>query len=221
MQLRDFCHRMVGTRKERVMDERSVNVRQFSQILQRYRMATGFLAIALLALLFWLANFAYRRIVLPSIYGDVARVEIIDGGGMTTAPNVAVLKTDVQASDQTAANEIRDAALAAFPSGSWQNVGPDAAYRSIRIVCKNDEIRLKSWHPLFETNPRLVVGSRGVTSLDDQSRAEYLRSDDPSYVAARNAFDDIDGRLMKRFSPRGSAPMGKGSGSGPGRSAGD
>jgi hypothetical protein len=198
-----------------------VNVTQFSQFLRRYRLATGCLAIVLVVLLLWLATFAYRRIVLPSIYGDVARVEIIDGGGMTTAAGVAVLKTNVKASDQTAANEIRDAALVAFPSGSWQNRGPDASYRSIRIICAKKEIRLDSWHPLFETNPRLVVGSRGVTSLDDQSRAEYLRSDDPSYVAARNAFDEIDERLMKRFSPPGSAPMGKGSGSGPGRSAGD
>ena len=194
---------------------------QFSQFLRRYRRATGFLAIASLSLLLWLAIFVYRRIVLPAIYGDVARVEIIDGGGMTTAPGVAVLKTNVKASDQAAANEIRDAALVAFPSGSWQNLGPDAAYRSIRIICAKKEIRLDSWHPLFETNPRLVVGSRGVTSLDDQSRAEYLRSDDPSYVAARNAFDDIDRRLIKRFSPRGSAPIGKGSGTGTGRSGGD
>jgi hypothetical protein len=196
-------------------------VTRSTQFLRRYRMATGFLAIALLSLLLWVATFAYRRIVLPSIYGDVARVEIIDGGGMTTAAGVAVLKTNVKASDQTAANEIRDAALAAFPSGSWQNLGPDAAYRSIRIICAKKEIRLDSWHPLFETNPRLVVGSRGVTSLDDQSRAEYLWSDDASYVAARNAFDDVDRRLMKRFSPRGSAPVGKGSGSGPAGAGGD
>jgi hypothetical protein len=104
-------------------------LRKLSQVIGRHRNATGVLAIALLSLMLWLATYSYRRIVLPSIYGDVARIEIIDGGGMRTTADVAVLKTGVKAGDQTAANEIREAALAAFPSGSWQNVGPDAADR--------------------------------------------------------------------------------------------
>jgi hypothetical protein len=170
------------------------------QVTRRHRVLTGILAVALLSLLLRLAAFADRKIVRPTIYGDVTKVEIIDGGGRKTNPDVALLNANVTSSDQTAANAIRDAALAAFPSGSWQNFGPDASYRSIRITCRKKEIRLDSWHPLFETDPQVVVGSHGVTSLGAKTRAEYLRSDDQRYVAKRNAFDGINQRLMERFS---------------------
>lgn len=78
-----------------------------------------------------------------------------------------------------------------FGFTDWNSFGPDSLYRQIRLEHGGKVLTLKSWHPIYERDKRMVVTSQGVTALDGRSRAEVLKNDDRGYVARRAAFDAI------------------------------
>ena len=78
-----------------------------------------------------------------------------------------------------------------FDDSTWFSVGPDSTYREIEISYNNQKIKLMSWHPIFEENPKLVVTSKGVKSLDGQNREDVLKSGSSNYLKSRNHFDKI------------------------------
>jgi hypothetical protein len=88
-----------------------------------------------------------------------------------------------------------------FGFKDWNNFGPDSAYRQIRLTHDGKTLTLKSWHPAYERNEKLVVTSQGVMLLEKQSRAEVLKKDDPDYVARREAFDSLVEKCLGRKSP--------------------
>jgi hypothetical protein len=86
-----------------------------------------------------------------------------------------------------------------FLQGEWNNFGPDSGYREIVIFCRAGQFILRSWHPIVERNPFLVAASYGVSTLGGKSREQLLREDDPDYISKRNAFDEIERELVRRF----------------------
>ena len=72
-----------------------------------------------------------------------------------------------------------------------RHFGPDASYVSIVIEVAGHSVTLESWHPLFEENPRLVVTSHGVGSLEGKTREEVLKKEPAWYLEFRRVFDSI------------------------------
>lgn len=127
-------------------------------------------------------------------------------------PYVAIIDVDparfaeteilrVELSDDNAAylQELYDFALIHFPDEWWSNYGPDAEYREIVFFSRGRKIQLQSWHPIYEQDPRVVASSQGLTNLGGMTRQQFLARDDPEYVRQRNAFDDIEARLRRRY----------------------
>jgi hypothetical protein len=78
-----------------------------------------------------------------------------------------------------------------FGSTDWNSFGPDSSYRQIRLEHGGKVLMLRSWHPIYERDKRVVATSRGLTPLGGRSRADILREDDRGYVARRVAFDAL------------------------------
>jgi len=135
---------------------------------------------------------------MPFSLGDVDSVEVVDRNNQDRASKGETLLVSITAEQvvQTLLNEFRVLALKSFPTGSWNNYGPDAAYRMITIRCKRGEIVLCSWHSIAELHPNVVALSKGLVSLDGRSRDDLLAADDQEYVAKRTAFDIVEKRLF-------------------------
>jgi len=78
-----------------------------------------------------------------------------------------------------------------FEFRDWSNFSTDAPYRRVVLEWEGKRIVLKSRHPLIEQDPKLVVTSRGVESLEGRNRSDVLKSDDSQYLKKREAFDAI------------------------------
>lgn len=139
-----------------------------------------------------------------------AEVTIIDrvSGWNVGEQDAILLDVELTSEQETEMRDLCEVAALHFPDGYWVNYGPDSAYREITICCSGREYVLRSWHPLYESNPNLVVGSYGVTSLNGQTREEVLSHDKPEYIAQRNAFDEIDRELRRRFGDSAAPPVG-------------
>lgn len=106
------------------------------------------------------------------------------------------------AADRRFINEIGKAYGPIFSHRDWSSFGPDSRYRRIRLVIKGKMLTLQSWHPIYEKEPRIVVTSHGVSSLNGRTRAEVLIEDDSDYVARRTAFDAIVEQCLARLKAR-------------------
>lgn len=71
------------------------------------------------------------------------------------------------------------------------HLGPDASYHRIELLSGKKHVALASWHELFERNPKLVVSSHGVSSLDGRTREQVMREDVPSYRDFRTLWKEI------------------------------
>lgn len=132
---------------------------------------------------------------IQDVIATVMIVDVASRGGEDTV----LLSVTPAASDDEFLVELCEFALGTFPDGNWVNFGPDSQYREIAFVCDDTTMRLRSWHPIYESNPTVVATSRGLTPVGDRERDEILRSDDPAYIRQRNAFDEIEARLLSRF----------------------
>ena len=135
--------------------------------------------------------------VSPAPEASIA-ISIKDVGSLATRDDV-ILERTLQDGESTFLAEQYDLAAKQFPDGVWNNFGPDSRYREIVFASRGRKVVLRSWHPVFEQNSELVAGSDGIVALDGQTRDEYLKKDDPKYVAQRNAFDTIETRFREKF----------------------
>ncbi len=78
-----------------------------------------------------------------------------------------------------------------FPKDRQNLYGPDSGYIEITITNGEEEIVVRSWHPLYEKNLKVVVTSHGVESLEGRNREEVLKADKEWYREARRVFDGI------------------------------
>lgn len=88
-----------------------------------------------------------------------------------------------------------------FGFKDWNNLGPDSMYRQLRLVHEIKTLTLRSWHPIYERDRKLIVTSHGVTTLGKRSRAEVLRKDNQTYVKRRAAFDTLLERCLMHNRP--------------------
>jgi len=79
----------------------------------------------------------------------------------------------------------------AFPEDRRNLFGPDSGYIEIRITNGHEEIMVRSWHPLYEKNKKLIVTSSGIESLNGRDRKEVLDADQKWYREARKVFDEV------------------------------
>ncbi|MCX6853747.1 MAG: hypothetical protein NTV80_02455 [Verrucomicrobia bacterium] len=79
----------------------------------------------------------------------------------------------------------------AFPTDRRNLFGSDSGYVEITITNGDDAVVMRSWHTLFENNPKVVVTSHGVESLEGRVKDEVLKADEEWYREARRVFDGI------------------------------
>jgi len=79
----------------------------------------------------------------------------------------------------------------AFPKDGRNLYGPDSGYVEITITNGEEKIVVRSWHPLYDKNRKVVVTSLGVESLEGRNREEVLKADKEWYREARRVFDGI------------------------------
>lgn len=78
------------------------------------------------------------------------------------------------------------------------NFGPDSSYTTLYVSKGKKKFVTRSWHELFEKHPTLVVGSHGVTALQDgMTREEYLKKDTKDYQKYRAIWNDIREKIAK------------------------
>ena len=78
-----------------------------------------------------------------------------------------------------------------FPRDRRNLFGPDSSYVEIMVTNGDEEIIVRSWHPLYEKNQKVVVTSHGVESLDGRLKEDVLKADKKWYREARRVFDGI------------------------------
>ena len=79
----------------------------------------------------------------------------------------------------------------AFPKDRRNLFGPDSGYVEITVTNGEETIVVRSWHPLYEKNKKVVVTSSGVESLNGRNRDEVLKADKEWYREARRVFDSM------------------------------
>jgi hypothetical protein len=72
---------------------------------------------------------------------------------------------------------------------SW--FGPDSSFQVIWLQSGTNTTRLETWHELFERNPKLVVISGGVTTLNRRKREDVIRTDSKEFRDFRQLWTDL------------------------------
>ncbi len=73
----------------------------------------------------------------------------------------------------------------------YGNTGPDSSFDVIEVRLADRELVMDSWHEGFENNPKLVVSSHGVESLDGRNREAVFAAEPPEYQRFRRVWSDI------------------------------
>jgi hypothetical protein len=73
----------------------------------------------------------------------------------------------------------------------YGNTGPDSSFDVIKVCLADRQLEMNSWHDAFETDPRVVVRSRGVESLGGRNRDAVLAAEPPEYQRFRQIWSDI------------------------------
>jgi hypothetical protein len=71
------------------------------------------------------------------------------------------------------------------------NFGPDANYTTILVRHDGRELKLESWHELFERDGKLAASSRGVEALNGRRVGDVLQADTTEYQRFRQVWDEL------------------------------
>ena len=88
-----------------------------------------------------------------------------------------------------------------IPKDERSHWGPDASYVKIDIALHGKQIRLESWHPLYESNGRLVATAGGLEALDGRKLEDVIKEQPKSYQQFRATFDRICSEAKKAAGP--------------------
>lgn len=83
--------------------------------------------------------------------------------------------------------------------------GPDAQTTVLYARTKRDELKMQSWHELYEADGKVVATEAGLTPLAGRSRPDILRGATPEYLYYRVVWSDIR-RLASALIPVESQP---------------
>jgi len=127
---------------------------------------------------------------------DELSISVLEYKGYGASLNSAKVKkiASVKAMDEATRNDMLKLwryAKKAIPKEHRELYGPDSGY--IEIILKNgdERIEVRSWHPLFKNNQKVVVTSNGVEALNGRTKGEVLKSDKAWYKNLRTCFDEI------------------------------
>jgi hypothetical protein len=87
--------------------------------------------------------------------------------------------------------------------------GPDSAFISVLIKSGKKQVKMRSWHELFEASDKLVVTSHGVESPDNPRRLEVLRKEPADYLFFRFVWSETRSRLTDLIPSKGTASADK------------
>ena len=74
---------------------------------------------------------------------------------------------------------------------------------------RSGQVKMRSWHELFEESDKVVVDHRGVAALDGRRRLDVLREAPAEYLFFRTVWSDTRGRLNDLLPTESSASAGK------------
>lgn len=92
------------------------------------------------------------------------------------------------------------------PTLAQPKFGPDAKSTVLYARTKRDELKMQSWHELYESDGKVVATDAGLVPLASRSRSDILRSATPEYLYYRLAWSDIR-RLASALLPAESKPI--------------
>ncbi len=90
-----------------------------------------------------------------------------------------------------------------FKDSEMNSFGPDSSYDEINFVCGDQKLIARSWHRIYEENPKFVVTSIGISSLEGKTRQEVLSRDESWYLDFRKGFDQIYDEALTFTNPIG------------------
>ena len=88
----------------------------------------------------------------------------------------------------------------------YGNTGPDSSFDVIEVRLADRELVMSSWHERFEKDPKVVVTSHGVESLDGRNRNAVLAAEPPEYQRFRRVWSDI-GSTVESWTPSEGEPF--------------
>lgn len=91
------------------------------------------------------------------------------------------------------------------PALAQPKFGPDAKTTVLYARTKRDELKMQSWHELYESDGKVVATDAGLVPLAGHSRSDILRSAAPEYLYYRLAWSDIR-RIASALVPAESKP---------------
>jgi hypothetical protein len=129
-------------------------------------------------------------VALSLSWADTAAIKIVEHSSRGDSKDIV----SISAKDASTRAEIlknREEAKKAFPKDRRNLFGPSSGFVEITVTNGEEEIVVRSWHPLYEENTKVVVTSHGVESLEGRNRDEVLKADKKWYREARRVFDSI------------------------------
>ena len=85
--------------------------------------------------------------------------------------------------------------------------GPDSQFTTVFIKSGKKQLKMQSWHELFEASGELVVDQSGVSALDGRRRLDVLRKAPADYLFFRTVWSETSTKLADLI-PRESRPSG-------------
>lgn len=83
--------------------------------------------------------------------------------------------------------------------------GPDSAFTTIWVQADGRRLKMRSWHELYETNPKVVALSNGLTALGGRTREDALRADKKDYQRYRSVWANLRKQISTLIPSEGEA----------------
>jgi|SRR5262245_48937852 len=87
--------------------------------------------------------------------------------------------------------------------------GPDSQFITVYIKTGKSQVKMRSWHELFEESDKRVVDHRGVATLEGRRRLDVLREAPAEYLFFRSVWSETRGRLNDLVPAESTASAGK------------
>lgn len=120
--------------------------------------------------------------VIASVWGDGSMVWSKDSLNGGPPYFTAKLKPDDVAA---VFKSIDNAGAFEFPKEQRSHFGPDSQFTTILVRRGGKELKLASWHELYEANGKLIAAAHGLTGLDDRKLIPALAKEPAEYLHFR------------------------------------
>ena len=113
---------------------------------------------------------------LSSLFAKDPSITVVEKSSMGESKNIAFVSAVNDVAREEIITLFRDAKKA-FPENRRDLYGPDSGFVAIELTDGKETMVIRSWHPLFLNNRKLVVTSHGVESLNGRKPEEVLKED--------------------------------------------